>query len=249
MKAIIAALGILSLSVFASEPAKAPATQSQDKGVHATIKANLKRLNFEVTDISESPAKNVYQVITNQGLFYVGADGDMLIHGKMYQLTEKGPVNVTEGALAKVRLDGMKQFENSMIVFPAKDEKYKVTVFTDTSCGYCRKLHSQMQAYNDLGITVRYMAFPRSGVQGPTFEQLKAIWCAKDQQKAMTDAKSGERLDTSKVAMCDAPIAEQYALGVKVGVSGTPAIMLDDGVMIPGYQDPHQLLQTLLSTQ
>lgn len=248
MKAILAVLSILSLTAFSSDASAAPAKLSKDDATHAVIKKNLEKLGLKAGDISRSPDKNLFQVITERGLFYFSDDGKMLIHGKMYDVSGQGVENMTEGALAKVRVDGMKKYEDSMIVFPAKDEKYQVTVFTDTSCGYCRKLHSQMQEYNDLGITVRYMAFPRSGAQGPTFEQLKAIWCSADKQKAMTDAKAGERLDTSKVAQCNAPIADQYAMGMKVGVSGTPAIMFENGTMIPGYQEPGQLLQSLLST-
>lgn len=249
MKAILAVMSILSLSAFASDTPAAPATVSKDAAVHAVIKQNLTKLGLKAGDISRSPDKNLFQVITERGLFYFSDNGKMLIHGKMYDVSGQGVENVTEGALAQVRIDGMKKFEDSMIVFPAKNEKYQVTVFTDTTCGYCRKLHSQMPEYNELGITVRYMAFPRSGAQGSTYNQLKAIWCAEDQQKAMTDAKAGERLDTSKVQMCNAPIADQYAMGMKVGVSGTPAIMFENGTMIPGYQDPAQLLQSLIASE
>ena len=177
-------------------------------------------------------------------LFYFSDNGQYLVHGKVYDLAT-GIDNLTEKSLAKVRISGVEEFKDSMIVFPAKDEKYKVTVFTDTSCGYCRKLHSQMQGYNDLGITVQYLAFPRSGITGPTFKELTSIWCAVDQQDAMTKAKSGDRTPAPQAKMCNMPVAEQYSLGSKVGVTGTPAMILEDGTMIPGYQDPAQLLTVL----
>lgn len=238
-KVILAALSFLSLSAFAAP--EAPAATS---GVHGVIKKNLVKLGLTASDIAKSPVDGLYQVITERGLFYFSDNGQFLVHGKVYDLANDIE-NITELALAKVRIDGMKEFEDSMIVFPAKDEKYKVTVFTDTSCGYCRKLHSQMQGYNDLGITVRYLAFPRSGIQGPTFKEMTSIWCAVDQKAAMTNAKNGERNEPEQSKMCDAPIAGQYSMGSKVGVSGTPAIMLDDGTMIPGYQDPSQLMGVL----
>ena len=40
-------------------------------------------------------------------------------------------------------------------------------------------------------------------------------------------------------------VMEQYQLGVAMGVNGTPAIVLEDGTMIPGYQPPAALLQLL----
>lgn len=242
-KAILAALSFLSLSAFA-----APEAPAADSGVNAVIKKNLVKLGLTATGIDKSPVDGLYQVITERGLFYFSENGQFLVHGKVYDLTNEIE-NVTELALAQVRIDGMKEFENSMIVFPAKDEKYQVTVFTDTSCGYCRKLHSQMQGYNDLGITVRYLAFPRSGVQGPTFKEMTSIWCAVDQREAITNAKNGDRTPAPQSKMCDAPVAGQYSMGMKVGVSGTPAIILDDGTMIPGYQDPSQLVGVLASAK
>jgi thiol:disulfide interchange protein DsbC len=245
MRATLVALSFISLSAFAGDtPAKDPATI--DEGVTATIHENLVKLGLKTTGIQRSPVDGLFQVITERGLFYFSENGQFLVHGKVYDLTNEIE-NITEKALSQVRIDGMKEFEDSMIVFPAKDEKYKVTVFTDTNCGYCRKLHAQMSEYNDLGITVRYMAFPRSGPQGPTFDQMTAIWCADDKQEALTIAKNGDKLDISKNKMCKVPIVGQYSLGMKVGVSGTPAIMFDDGTMIPGYQDPGQLVQVLAS--
>jgi len=121
-----------------------------------------------------------------------------------------------------------------------------VTVFTDVSCGYCRKLHSQIADYNKLGITVRYLAFPRAGVPSANADEMQAIWCAKDPLKAMTEAKAGKKVSA---ASCDAKIAEQYQLGNSFGVNGTPAIVLEDGNMIPGYQPPEDLLRTLEARQ
>jgi thiol:disulfide interchange protein DsbC len=240
MRALLAVLSLVSITAFA-----APATPPS--GVEGTIKKNLVKLGLTASEIGKSPVNGLYQVITDRGLFYFSENGQFLVHGKVYDLSKEEIENVTEQALSQVRIDGMKKFEDSMIVFPAKEEKFQVTVFTDTSCGYCRKLHSQMDAYNDLGITVRYLAFPRSGPQGPTFKEMTSIWCAVDQQAAMTNAKNGNRVTLEQAKMCSAPVAEQYYLGSKVGVSGTPAIVLDDGTMIPGYQDPGQLASVLAS--
>jgi thiol:disulfide interchange protein DsbC len=249
MKSIFAVLCCLSISAFASAADKsltpAPAlAASSAPGINRLIKQNLTKLGLKATTIAKSPVDGLYQVITNRGLFYFSKNGQYLVHGKVYDLKE-GVENISEQALSQVRIDGVKQFEGDMIVYPAKNEKHKVTVFTDTTCGYCRKLHSQMSDYNDLGITVQYLAFPRSGVSGPTFKELQAIWCADDKQQALTDVKNGSKMDISKTDGCKAPIAEQYAMGMQVGVTGTPAIIFEDGTMIPGYQPPTQLFAAL----
>ena len=243
MKALAVVLSLLSLSVL-SNPALS--TEQDDKLTQAKTKIDkvLKKLNIKANDMYLSEVTGLVEVMTARGLYYFTEDGQHIIHGTVYDVTN-GIKDITEQSLSKVRVKGVKQFEDSMIVFPAKDEKYKVTVFTDTSCGYCQKLHKEMQSYNDLGITVRYLAFPRSGTSGSTFKQLQSIWCAVDQQAAMTKAKNGDRTPQPQSKMCDMPLAEQYALGLKVGVSGTPAIILDNGTMIPGYKPPADLFAML----
>jgi len=208
------------------------------------VKQRLSKLGLTVVDIKDAEVEGLISVFTDRGLFYFSNNGQYMIHGKVYDI-KTDITNVTELALSDYRINGVKAFSDSMIVFPAKNEKHVVSVFVDSSCGYCRKLHNEMAEYNDLGITVQYLAFPRSGTQGPTMKQLQAVWCSADQQQAIEDVMNGEKLNASKIKSCAAPLAEQYALGMQVGVTGTPAIVLADGSMIPGYQPPAQLLAAL----
>ena len=103
-----------------------------------------------------------------------------------------------------------------------------------------------MAEYNDLGITVRYLAYPRAGIPSANADEMQAVWCAKDPLQAMTDAKAGKNI---KAASCDIDIAKQYRLGMSFGINGTPAIILEDGSLIPGYQPPENLLQAIESRQ
>lgn len=203
-------------------------------------------LSVEVQSLNMSQIPGLYEAITDRGVLYISQDGSKLFHGSLYDL-DNGMKNLTEAALAGPRVEMIKQFEPNMLVYKAKDEKHVVTVFTDITCGYCRKLHNQMDEYNDLGITVRYLAFPRQGVPSKNANDMAAIWCSADPLKAMTDAKGGKLVDTAK--NCDANISQQYNLGQTLGVNGTPAIVLEDGTMIPGYQPPEQLLQALERVQ
>jgi thiol:disulfide interchange protein DsbC len=199
-------------------------------------------LNLEVISMQDSPVPGLYQAMTNRGVLYINRDGTKLLHGNMYDL-DNGMKNLTEAAMAGPRVEMIKAFEPNMLVYKAKNEKHVVTVFTDTSCGYCRKLHREMADYNSLGITVRYLAYPRAGVPSANADEMEAIWCAKEPLVAMTEAKSGKNIQSAK---CDnAKIAQQYELGVSFGINGTPAIILDDGTLIPGYQPPKQLLDVL----
>lgn len=127
----------------------------------AAIKQKLSdNLGLEVVEVQKAPLDGLYQAITDRGVIYVSKDGSKLFHGNIYDM-DQGMTNLTEAALAGPRKEMIKPFEKDMIVYKAKNQKHVVTIFTDVSCGYCRKLHNQMDQYNDLGITVRYLAFPR----------------------------------------------------------------------------------------
>ena len=225
--------GLLTLIPYASTAAPADGD--------AKIRAKLLSIGLQVTKVEDSAVPGIKQVLTNRGVFYMSADSKIFIAGRMFDV-DNGMENLTESALSSLRLDGMDKYKDSMIVFPAKDEKHTVTVFTDTTCDYCRKLHAQIDDYNKLGITVRYLAFPRGGMNSRSFDEIQAVWCSADQQDAMTKAKAGDTLSAEK---CNAPIAGHYNLGQAAGVTGTPAIMLEDGSMIPGYKPPVALMQVL----
>lgn len=233
--------GTLSAILFAFNINAAEQTVNNDSASQITNK--LYSLGLTVNSIDDTPVTGLKQVLTDRGVFYVSADSKHFIQGRMFELANGGlSKNLTEEALAKFRLDGLKKFEDSMIIYPAKDEKYQVTVFTDITCGYCRKLHSEMEQYNNLGITVKYLAFPRGGVSSPSYGNLQSVWCSDDKADAMTKAKTA---GGAQGASCENPVAEHYALGQASGVSGTPAMVLADGTMIPGYQPAPQLLSIL----
>jgi thiol:disulfide interchange protein DsbC len=85
-----------------------------------------------------------------------------------------------------------------------------------------------------MGIEVRYLAYPRAGINSEAYNKIATAWCSDTPQQALTDLKNGSRLPTNVCA--GNPVAEHYRLGAKVGVNGTPAIVLMDGTMIPGYR-------------
>ncbi|WP_199609459.1 bifunctional protein-disulfide isomerase/oxidoreductase DsbC [Flocculibacter collagenilyticus] len=234
MNNLLKLFGLLSL-VYASS------TFAVEVEKDGAIKQQFLKLGLNVKAISPSPIKGLMQVVTDRGIFYSSQNGKYLVHGKMFDL-DNGVANLTEQAMAGIRLDQIKETAGTTIDFKAKDEKYQITIFTDITCGYCRKLHNQMSAYNDLGISVRYLAFPRGGLNSPSFEDLESVWCADDKQKAMTDAKAGNSVQRAK---CSSPVAAHYDLGAQFGVTGTPAIVLSDGNMIPGYQPPERLIEVL----
>ncbi|KRW59320.1 thioredoxin fold domain-containing protein [Pseudomonas sp. TTU2014-080ASC] len=232
--ALALAMGLVSSVSVAATP---------DEAIRKTL--NALDPNLPVQAIAESPMKGVYQIELSGGRqLYTSADGQFLLQGYMYQVKDGKAVNLTEAAESRGVAKEIAAIPASeMVVFPAKETKTHITVFTDTDCGYCQKLHSEVPELNRLGVEVRYVAFPRQGLQSDAAKELVSVWCAKDRQQAMNLAKTRQPVPE---ATCDNPVAKQYELGQLVGVSGTPAIVLANGRLIPGYQPAPQLAKVAI---
>ncbi len=248
VSAVMLAVGVSVSAADAPTPAaakSAPAAPAVAVAASSSredaIKQHFLKLGLSPSLIEPSPVAGLYQVLTARGLFYFSEKGNFLIQGKVYNIDEDMK-NETEAVLAKTRKGVVTKYADSMIEFKAKNEKHVINVFTDISCGYCKKLHREMKDYNDLGITVRYLGFPRGGMKSKSYSDMVSVWCADDQQKAMTDAKVHSSIAAKT---CTNPVKEHYDLGAGLGVSGTPAILLNDGRMIPGYKPAADLIKIL----
>ena len=191
--------------------------------------------------IKPTAINGLYEVVFGSDIFYTSGDGRYVLQGSLVDLNTNE--NLTETTRTEIRKELMgKLDESEMIVFSPEKPRHTLTVFTDIDCGYCRKLHAEMEELNSYGVKVRYMMFPRSGPDTPSFQKAINVWCAKDQQVSMTKAKAGESLPQ---ANCDNPIAAQFNLGQQLGVTGTPALLLGDGTLIPGYRPAKDLAAML----
>ena len=242
MKKIIAAVALsCCFNVLASEVPSSAVQPIMAPMAVDPIKERFAELGLTVSRVQDSPVAGLKTVLTDKGVFYASPEGKYLIQGTMVDLENR--VNVTDQALNPVRKEGVSEYTDSMIVYKAENEKHQITVFTDITCGYCRKLHRELEDYLAAGITVKYLAYPRGGIGSGGYNDLMNVWCAKDAAQAMTDAKAGQKV--AKVDNCNAPVSEHYQLGQSFGLSGTPAIILEDGTLIPGYQGADELAATL----
>ncbi|AGH80403.1 thiol:disulfide interchange protein DsbC [Psychromonas sp. CNPT3] len=234
-KRLLVSLSLLLVSTFSFAESKVDAQSV------ASISKKMQQISLQVTSIKESKVEGLYEVLTNSGIYYVSKNAQYLIYGSIYDI-DNNMKNITESSLASLRQNKLKAFSNDMITYKAANEKHVITVFTDTSCAYCQKLHSEIADYNKLGITVRYLAFPRAGLNSSEYNIMTSIWCASDPKSAMDKAMKRQSLDPKQ---CANTIKEQYELGLFFGVRGTPAIVLEDGSLKPGYLPATKLLQQL----
>jgi len=238
----LAVLGLSLLAVACSPEQTITTEPSTQVAAGDFDTSHMQRMGFVVESARPAHIDGLMEVITDQGLVYASKDGRHIVSGRIYEITGSEPNNVSEAVLEAMRVKDLAQVEDTVIEYTAPNEKHVIHVFTDTSCGYCRQLHERIDEYLALGITVRYLAWPRNGMQSSAATSLKNAWCADDPQAALSAAKNDETLAS---AQCNDPIAQHYALGHKFGVRGTPAIVFESGRMLPGYVPPERLAAEL----
>lgn len=234
---------VLICAVFGAAPA-AHADDGAQK-VRDAIAAQDPTLKIE--SVEKSHIAGLYRIAIEGSSGYVTADGRYIILGDLYDLTNRR--NLTEDSRRQQRLDALASVApESAIVFAPPAPRHTITVFTDVDCGFCRKLHSEIAQYNERGIAVRYVAFPRNGPQSGSWNTMRAVWCSTDRRDALTRAKRGEKLQPSE-SCATQDVATQYALGQRLGVAGTPTMVLEDGSVIGGYVTADELAQRLDQNQ
>jgi len=213
-------------------------------GVDANIEAGIAKLwpDYKVDSIPKTPISGLYEVTMGAQVTYVSGDGKYMVQGSLIDLSKNGE-DLTAPRLDAARKRAVDKIgEENMVIFAPEKYDHTITVFTDIDCGYCRKLHREIADYEAEGIRVRYMFFPRAGVDSDSYKKAVSVWCSDDRRKALTDAKAGKKIKTKS---CDNPVKDHMELGEMLGVRGTPTIMLDNGYLIPGYLPAKRLAAIL----
>lgn len=192
--------------------------------------------------IAKTPVAGLYQITVGPTVVYMTEDGDYLLNGSLLDLNTRQ--NLTEQAKNQARFEAVAALDPStMIEFPAKGEsKHVITVFTDVDCPYCKKFHQEVPELNENGVTVRYMAYPRSGPETPSYFKMVSIWCADDKKQAMDDVKHDKSIEKKT---CENPVLNHMMEAQNFGIQGTPALIFENGEIVPGYAPAEELLKAL----
>lgn len=234
---------LFSATIGAQETGKTTAATHNGGENYPEIRRVIKSLvpDQEIRSVRETPVAGLYEVTLGAEVLYISKDGQYIIQGDLIHAKERK--SLTEERRGFLRQDILKTVNtNTEIIFAPKKTRHIVTIFTDIDCGYCRKLHQEMAEYNNLGIEIRYLAYPRSGLFTDSYNKAVTVWCSTDRKQALTESKSGKTL---KSKTCENPVKAHYELGQKLGISGTPALLLEDGTLLPGYIPPARLAAML----
>ena len=223
-------IALLALSLFAGS------AMADD----ASLKSSLEKIGATNVRLSESPLPGFRLATSTEGIVHISENGQYVVQGNFNVLELKNgkATDITH----KAQMASLNALSNEMIIYPAKQEKHVVTVFMDITCHYCHILFENVKAYNEEGITLRFLAFPRAGVNTQTAKQMEAIWQAKDRMKALEDAEAGNLPKELKTPNL---VKKHYELGIQFGVTGTPYMVTDKGEVIGGYVPAKELAKML----
>ena len=208
-----------------------------------TVRSAIQKVvpSTKIDSVVPSAMKGLYEVIVGTSIYYVSDDGKFLIQGRMIDLTQKR--DLTEEKIASIRKSTLAKISpEQMISFKPEDEKYNVFIFTDIDCGYCRKLHSEIDQYLAEGISINYLFFPRAGKGSNSYKKAVSVWCSDDRNATLTAAKQSKDPEQKT---CDNPVDEHMQLGVVFEVRGTPMIVTEEGNVFPGYVPAKKLAELL----
>ena len=223
----------------------APDAKPDDLLISSKINAVLPE-GMSVQSVKKSQIENLYIVdIGDLQPIYASKNGEFFFYGELYAVNGNMLQNTTKDEINLKRKNILDEAlsEGDFITFKSDNEKHRVIIFTDVDCGYCRKFHNEINDFNDLGITVNYVAFPRSGLASDSYNKIVTAWCSTDAKDTLTKMKQG--IDV-QLSMCqDHPVEKHFLLGQKIGITGTPAIIKSNGELLPGYLPPEELITRL----
>ncbi len=184
--------------------------------------------------VEKTEIPGVYVASFGMQVVYLSGDLKFVFKGDLYN-TSTGQ-NITQATKQKLRALAFNSLDDStMISFLAKKSstvKKNIYVFTDVDCGYCRKFHKQVGQLNSKGINVHYLAFPRAGQEGSTYEKMVSVWCSNNKNDALSIVKNGRKIPEKK---CNNPISKHFKLGLEIELKGTPAVFSGNGVELGGF--------------
>jgi len=194
----------------------------------------------KIQSVAPAPMAGFSTVVVDGHVVFVSDDGRYLVEGHVIDVNTHR--EITNDGLAVVRREGLAHIPaEKKLTFAPANPKYRVTVFTDVDCPYCRQFHKQIAEYNNLGIAVDYVLFPLAIHPGAD-KKAVTVWCNKDRNTAYTSAMNGQILAPKT---CENPVGELTSIAMSIGVDGTPAIFADDGTQLGGFVPPQELAQRL----
>ena len=199
----------------------------------------------KIDEVSKTPIPGLYELRIGTEILYTDERGDHLIEGHLIETR-------TRNDLTTARIDKISAIDfaslplKDAIVWKQGTGARRLVVFADPNCGYCKKFETEMQQVKD--VTVYTFLYPILGGDSP--DKSRDIWCAKDNGAVWRNWMIHGTAPARSMGQCDtAALQRNVALGKKIRVNGTPALVFEDGKRVPGAMAPEQVEKQLVMSR
>ncbi|QMT32708.1 DsbC family protein [Conchiformibius steedae DSM 2580] len=212
------------------------------KTIAATLEKNYADQGLKIQNVASTPMAGVYEVQTdNRQIVYTDATGQYMIVGDLIR-TQDG-TSLTEerrAELSAIDFDSLPL--NKAIREVRGNGKYKVAVFSDPDCPFCKRLEREFDKMSNVTIYTFLMPIPT--LHPKAYQKSVQIWCQPNRTQAWIDwMRQGK--NPPKVADCKNPVEDAINLGLQYGFNGTPTMVFPNGKVQGGYA-PMPQLETLI---
>ena len=169
-----------------------------------------------------------WSVIKGGEVLFIRDDMSILIPGDVVDLRTNQSLAASLRAANKPRIPPQDLDAKDAIKFGKGSRK--VYVFSDPDCQYCKQLEPELAKLQNAEVFV--FMFPLVALHPNSRVVAESIWCQKDRATAWRRYVLDDVAPQS--ATCDNPISRNLALGERLKVLGTPALVFADGTVVPG---------------
>jgi len=190
-----------------------------------------------VQQVKKAPMPGWYEVFSGNKIFYVDERADFVLVGSV--IDTKTKQNLTEDRirdLMRVKFDAL-PFEDAIKIVKG-DGSRKVAVFEDPDCPFCKQVEANLAQLTNY--TLYVFLYPIEQLHADAVNKSKKVWCAKDRSKAWLDLMLKNQVPQNK-GDCANPVARNIDLAAQLRISGTPAVIFEDGRLVPGAIPKEQI--------
>lgn len=211
--------------------------------VLARLRKRYPATRFDSVSASEIPG--LFEVAMGRNLAYVEPQGRYFIFGHIYDLPANTDLTASRASALQAVAPGRLPQADGFVIRRSDKPAYRLSVFSDPACGYCRLLEKTLASLPEIEVTVYLLP-----LQDGSDEQASRVWCAADRSQAwqarMLDPASPAAASAPASVPCDTSVfARNRALAAQLGIRGTPAIISSDGRMQSGALDRVSLMAWL----
>ncbi|AOA59788.1 DsbC family protein [Acinetobacter larvae] len=193
--------------------------------------------NVKITDLKTTPVKGLYSGILDQQVIYLDEEAQHILVGSMIRLQDQR--NLSKDLVASTRAGSNTQMSAVKIDVKSLDlsdalktvrgnGRHQLIVFSDPNCPYCKTLDNNLSQLKD--VTIYTFLYP---IKHQSVIPSQQVWCSPNRQYAWQQLIAKGVIPTAS-ADCPNPVARNLALGKRLAIQGTPAIIFADGHVVMG---------------